>query len=136
MSFKIVLTVAVAFLCGVKAQESDVNCDFPNNHPENCDTSTFLSHLTCRESGEDCTCINEDLTECEVTDVEYETLTAEQCKTLCETEGTCRFYKHITVMIWNLIELLIFPQLSKILYIKFAFTRFHYFRFNLRGIAT
>ena len=99
MSFKIVLTVALVFLCGVKAQESDVNCDFPDKHPENCDTSTFLSHLTCTESG-DCTCINGDLSSCEVTGVTYETLTAEQCKTLCEEDSMdtpCRFYKHTTV---------------------------------------
>ena len=97
MSFKIVLTVALAFLCGVNAQGTDVNCDFPDNHPENCDTSTFLSHFTCRESGEDCTCINEDLSPCEVSDVTYDILNAEQCQTLCETEATCRFYKYIMV---------------------------------------
>ena len=98
MSFKIVFTVSVAFLCGVKAQEID--CDFSGNHPENCDTSTFLSHLTCREPGQECTCIDENLTECDAAGVEYDSLTAEQCKILCETEATCRFYKHITVLTW------------------------------------
>ena len=48
MSFKIVLTLAVCFLLGVKAQE-EVNCDFEGSHPENCDTSAgYLSHLICK----------------------------------------------------------------------------------------
>merc|ERR1712227_719825 len=99
MSFKIVLTVALAFLCGVIAQENNVNCDFPDKHPENCDTSSFLSHLTCRESGQDCTCFNGDLTPCDEVTVTYETLTAEQCKTLCEEDSAtpCRFYKHTSI---------------------------------------
>ena len=48
MSFKIVLTLVVCFLFGVKAQE-EVNCDFEGSHPENCDTSAgYLSHLICK----------------------------------------------------------------------------------------
>ena len=48
MSFKIVLTLVVCFLLGVKAQE-EVNCDFEGSHPENCDTSAgYLSHLICK----------------------------------------------------------------------------------------
>ena len=118
MSFKLVLTVALAFLCGVKAQE--INCDFLDNHPENCDTSSFLSHYTCRGSGEDCTCLNEDSSSCEVTDVTYDSLTAEQCKTLCETEATCRFYKHITVTNLDLVAPIIIYIIHKIFWIFFT----------------
>ena len=101
MSFKIIFTVAVAFLCAVKAQEID--CDFPDNHPENCDTTSYLSHITCSGAGNDCTCLKEDLiTPCDVTDT-YESLTAEQCKALCTADADCRFYKHTTViiLIWS-----------------------------------
>merc|ERR1719232_1375918 len=94
MSFKIIFTIAVAFLCAVKAQEIDR--DFPDNHPENCDTTSYLSHLTC-SSASPCTCLNEDLTTCEVGDVTYESLTAEKCETLCTEDADCRFYKHTTI---------------------------------------
>ncbi len=96
MSFKIIFTIAVAFLCSVKAQ-TEIDCDFPDNNPENCDTTSYLSHLTC--SGTDCTCLNEDLSPCEVGDVTYDSLTAEKCVILCTEDADCRFYKHFTVNI-------------------------------------
>ena len=102
MSFKIILTIAVAFLCAVKAQnQTEIDCDFPNNNPENCDTTSYLSHLTC--SGNDCTCLKEDLSPCEVGDVSYESLTADKCEALCTEDADCRFYKHTTViiLIWS-----------------------------------
>ena len=96
MSFKIIFTIAVAFLCGVKSQEID--CDFPDSNPENCDTSSYLSHITCSGAGVDCTCLQEDLATCEVTET-YDTLTAEQCNSLCTSNTDCRFYKHTTVIV-------------------------------------
>ena len=99
MSFKIVFTVAVAFLCGVKTQDVDVDCDFPNNHPENCDTTSYLSHLTCRSDG--CTCIKGDPEEtpCDEITVDYDSLSAEECNSLCTENAECRFYKYTSVII-------------------------------------
>ena len=103
MSFKIILTIAVAFLCSVKAQ-AEIDCDFPDNNPENCDTTSYLSHFYCSGSGNDCTCLNEDQSTCEVGDVTHDSLNAETREDLCTEDADCRFYKYLTV---NLLSFLI-----------------------------